>query len=170
MLPSKKYFSHPSLVIFIFCNSTHKIETGIANRWGTTNSKPPGPIVMMEPIRTTLFCNAHHWTAFHLPPQTNKYLAKTIFLNRHILTFLHLILMCRVGHILSTGGEALTHCKAQEKPYYNGKHRHTSHGNGLTPISSCRILTLLNNRCKFVPFDLGDIFIDVKKVFFFIYY
>jgi hypothetical protein len=26
---------------------------------------------------------------------------------------------------------------------------------------------LLNNRCKFVPFDLGDIFIDVKKVFFF---
>ncbi len=25
---------------------------------------------------------------------------------------------------------------------------------------------LLNNRCKFVPFDLGDIFIDVKKGFF----
>jgi hypothetical protein len=25
---------------------------------------------------------------------------------------------------------------------------------------------LLNNRCKFVPLDLGDIFIDVKKGFF----
>jgi hypothetical protein len=25
---------------------THKTETGAANRWGTTDSKPPGPIIM----------------------------------------------------------------------------------------------------------------------------
>jgi hypothetical protein len=31
----------------LFCNPSHKSETGIANRWGTSNSEPPGPIIMM---------------------------------------------------------------------------------------------------------------------------
>jgi hypothetical protein len=31
----------------LFCNPTHKNEPGTANRLGTTNSKPPGPIIMM---------------------------------------------------------------------------------------------------------------------------
>jgi hypothetical protein len=71
------------------------------------------------------------------------------------------------GHILSTGGDALTHCKAQEKPYYNRKHTHTHHM-GMTSHLEVAVgfWPLLNNRCKFVPFDLGDIFIDVKKGFF----
>ncbi len=43
----QKYFSHPSLVIHFFCNPAKKTETGIANRWGTTNSKPARPIIMM---------------------------------------------------------------------------------------------------------------------------
>ncbi len=31
----------------MFYNSTLKIETGTANRLGSTNSEPPGPIIMM---------------------------------------------------------------------------------------------------------------------------
>jgi hypothetical protein len=39
----QKSFSHPSLVIYFFA--------GTAN-WGTTNSKPPGPIIMMTQSET----------------------------------------------------------------------------------------------------------------------
>jgi hypothetical protein len=35
---SKFSYSH-------FCNLSHKTETGTTNRWGTTSSKPPGPII-----------------------------------------------------------------------------------------------------------------------------
>jgi hypothetical protein len=31
----------------LFCNPTHKNEPGTAKRLRTTNSKPPGPIIMM---------------------------------------------------------------------------------------------------------------------------
>jgi hypothetical protein len=40
----QKYFLHSSSVLFFFFIPTHKIKTGTANRWETTNSKPPGPI------------------------------------------------------------------------------------------------------------------------------
>ncbi len=44
---------------------------------------------------------------------------------------------------------------------------HTHHmGMASHPEVAVGFWALLNNRCKFVPFDLGDIFIDVKKVFF----
>jgi hypothetical protein len=43
----QNYFSHPSLVIHFFGTPTYKTETGTANRCGITNSKPPGPIIMM---------------------------------------------------------------------------------------------------------------------------
>jgi hypothetical protein len=43
----QKYFSHPSLVIYLFSNPNNKSETGTANRWETTNSKPTGQIVMI---------------------------------------------------------------------------------------------------------------------------
>jgi hypothetical protein len=47
-----KCFSHPSLGIgsLLFGNPTNKTETGTANKQvslGSTNSKPPGPIIMM---------------------------------------------------------------------------------------------------------------------------
>jgi hypothetical protein len=46
------YFPHPIWGIILFCNPTHKTETRTANRWGTTNSKPPGPIIMMGQSKT----------------------------------------------------------------------------------------------------------------------
>jgi len=46
--PAKNIFHIQVLVMYSFATPTHKTETGIANRWGmTTNSKPPGPIIMM---------------------------------------------------------------------------------------------------------------------------
>jgi hypothetical protein len=48
----QKYFSHPSLVIHLFFNLTHKTKTGTANRWETTNSKPLGPIIMIGQSET----------------------------------------------------------------------------------------------------------------------
>jgi hypothetical protein len=49
----QKYFSHPSLVIYSFATSGIQTETGTANMWGITNSKPLGPIITMGPIRNT---------------------------------------------------------------------------------------------------------------------
>jgi hypothetical protein len=72
----QEYFSHPSLVVY-FCNATDKIETGTTNKWGTTNSKPPGPIIMMGQSETlsssqvkfiTLFsAGAQRCCAFYQP-------------------------------------------------------------------------------------------------------
>jgi hypothetical protein len=46
-----KYFSHPSLVIYFFANHlTHK--TGTANKWHTTNSKPPTSIITIGQSET----------------------------------------------------------------------------------------------------------------------
>ncbi len=44
----QKYFSHPSLVIYIFATPPIKLKLGqqISNG-GTTDSKPHGPIIMM---------------------------------------------------------------------------------------------------------------------------
>jgi hypothetical protein len=48
----RKYISHPSLVMYSFATPTHKTETGTAYKWGTTNNKPPGPIIMMGQSET----------------------------------------------------------------------------------------------------------------------
>jgi hypothetical protein len=37
-----------TLVIYIVGYPIQTTETGTANRWGTTNSKPPGPIIMHQ--------------------------------------------------------------------------------------------------------------------------
>jgi hypothetical protein len=54
MWTCKKYFSHPSLVFFFFPTLPMKLklEFGTANRWETTNSKPPGPIIMIGQLET----------------------------------------------------------------------------------------------------------------------
>jgi hypothetical protein len=44
------FYSHPSLVMYSFATPT--TETRTANRRGTTNSKPPGPIMMMGQSET----------------------------------------------------------------------------------------------------------------------
>jgi hypothetical protein len=46
---SKEIFFTSKFHYLLFSNPTHKTETGTANRRGTTNSKPLGPIIMMCP-------------------------------------------------------------------------------------------------------------------------
>jgi hypothetical protein len=48
-----KYFSHPSLIIYFFCNPAHQTETRTADRLELgTNSKPPGPFIMIGQSKT----------------------------------------------------------------------------------------------------------------------
>jgi hypothetical protein len=63
MWPCKKIFFTSKFIyvcmyvcMLLFCHPTHKTEAGIANRCETTNSKPPGPIIMMGESET-------HWVA-----------------------------------------------------------------------------------------------------------
>jgi hypothetical protein len=35
---------------FLFGNPTNKTETGTAYTWGTTNSKPPGPNIVIDQL------------------------------------------------------------------------------------------------------------------------
>jgi hypothetical protein len=52
----RKYFSHLSLVMYSFA-TPHQKKLKLGQQQiggGTTNSKPPGPIIMMGPIRNTL--------------------------------------------------------------------------------------------------------------------
>ncbi len=44
----QKYFGHPSVY-----NPTHKTETGIANRWETTNNNPLRPIKLYNQSEET---------------------------------------------------------------------------------------------------------------------
>jgi hypothetical protein len=46
----QKYLSHPRFSYLLYFNSTNKTET--ASTWETTNSKPPGPIVMIGQSET----------------------------------------------------------------------------------------------------------------------
>jgi len=48
----QKYFSHPSLVMYSFTTPPIKLKLGQQSRWGTTNGKPPGPIIMMGQSET----------------------------------------------------------------------------------------------------------------------
>jgi hypothetical protein len=52
MLPCKHIF-HIQVYYLLFSNPAHKTDTGTANRWGTTNSKPHGPIIMMGQSKNT---------------------------------------------------------------------------------------------------------------------
>jgi hypothetical protein len=74
-------------------NLTHKMETRTAHRWGTTNSKPPGPIIMMGQLETptssqiifSIFFSggAQHCWAFYQAPQIVQLgKAKTIFVTQ----------------------------------------------------------------------------------------
>jgi hypothetical protein len=45
--PTKIFFTSKFSYLLSFFNPTHKTESGIANRCEITNSKPPGPIIMM---------------------------------------------------------------------------------------------------------------------------
>ncbi len=65
--PCKKYFSHHKFSYLLFSNPTHKTKT--ANRWETSNSKPPRPIKLcsQQPPAGVKVCYA-----FSKPPQLFK--------------------------------------------------------------------------------------------------
>jgi hypothetical protein len=103
----QKCFSHPSLVIYSFATPPITLKLGQQiGGGGTTNSKPPGPIIMMGQSETLtssqiLFITLFSVAASKLPATaicaimlTQNYFPEP---NRHILTFLHPILQCRIA-------------------------------------------------------------------------
>jgi hypothetical protein len=60
MWPCKNKFSHPSLVIYNLATPPIKLKLGPANRRATTNSKPPGPIIMMTQSETLSSSQSDH--------------------------------------------------------------------------------------------------------------
>ncbi len=105
-----KIFFTSKFCYVLFCNPTHKTQTGTANGWGTTNSKPPGPIIYAAPMRNTelqldhiyytTFLGAKH-CALHQPRATCTIMLRQNHFpepNRHVLDFLHLISLCRVTY------------------------------------------------------------------------
>jgi hypothetical protein len=111
-----KCFSHPSLVIYFFATPPIKPKQ---NKWGTTNSKPHGPILMMAQSETlissqiifiTLFSTcAQLCCAFYQPLQTVQLCwAKTVFLTQTAIFLDFSSSNCALqDHILSTSGDAL---------------------------------------------------------------
>jgi hypothetical protein len=104
MWPLQKYFSHPSLVIYFFCNPTPKTETGNGDMWE--------PLIAHHLEQSLCLANQKHgagvrsYLLHSSLAQSHSFAehicrSKTIFpeLNRHVLTFLHLI--------RSTSGDAL---------------------------------------------------------------
>jgi len=83
-----KYIFTCKFSYLLFCNPTHKTETGTANRWETTNNKPPGPIIMMgqsETLISSQIITLLLFSAGGLVPATTKciiMLSQTIFLTQ----------------------------------------------------------------------------------------
>jgi len=96
----QKYFSHPSkcsnLLVF---NPSYKTKTKTSNRLETTNSKPPGPIIMIcqsetESINQTIFIRLFFWQLVGTkPPQhmVQKCSVKTILLSQTNMFWLFFI-------------------------------------------------------------------------------
>jgi hypothetical protein len=95
--PAKKYFSHPSLVIYFFFNPTYKSESGTPIGWGNyllPNSKPPGPITMMSQSETLTVVRSyllHSFLQVHnlVDPFTLSQLcwAKIVFLSQNCCNY-----------------------------------------------------------------------------------
>jgi hypothetical protein len=62
----QEYFSYQSLVIYLFSNPAHKTKTGIASRWQTSNSKPPGQIIKIGQNREGAAINPAYLTRFKI--------------------------------------------------------------------------------------------------------
>jgi hypothetical protein len=83
---AKKYFAHPSLVIYFSPTPPINLKTGTASRWETTNSNPPGPIKLSSQSTTVVRpCSAF----YQCKHPVDKYRAKTNLLSQmgHLLTF-----------------------------------------------------------------------------------
>jgi hypothetical protein len=77
---------------FFSGNPTNKTETGTAYKWGTTNSKPPGQIIIIDQLKvlslsqvqfiTLVFGGAQLCCAFYQPRQAARiWCGKTNFLS-----------------------------------------------------------------------------------------
>jgi hypothetical protein len=93
-----------------FWNPTHKTEAGTLHMSGTTNSKPPGRIIMMGQSETlsrshvifiTLFSAGAHRCHLLATANCAIMLSQNRFAepNRHVLTFLHPILLCTITYL-----------------------------------------------------------------------
>ncbi len=112
----RKYFSHLSLVMYSFATPTKKkLKLGQEQigGGGTTNSKPPGRIIMMGPIRNTLSSSqiifitlfsagAQLCCALYQPRQPVKCMLvrQNQFpqSNRHMLDVVHPMLLWRITY------------------------------------------------------------------------
>jgi hypothetical protein len=115
--PAKIFFTS-EFSYLLFYIPTHKLEIGTANRLGSTNSEPPGPIVMMGQLETlsssqiillhpALFCRCT--TLLRLLPATADsqiMLSRNHFpkLNRHFFSSSNFTVQ---DHILRITGDAL---------------------------------------------------------------
>ncbi len=88
----KIYFTS-KLSYVLFCSPTHKTKTRTSKRWGTTNSKPPRPIIMMGQSETVsssqilfitlFFAGTQRCCAIYQPQQHAQLCgAKSISLNQ----------------------------------------------------------------------------------------
>jgi hypothetical protein len=88
-----------SIVLTIAIHA-HKTKTETTNRWGTTNSKPPGPIITMGQSETLNSSQIIFITLFSAGANCAIILSQNHFPepNSHVLTFLHPILWYRITY------------------------------------------------------------------------
>jgi hypothetical protein len=105
-----------------YCNVTYKTETGIANKWQLLianhldqslclANKQQGAANRSYLLHSSL-AGAQLCCAFHQPQQTEQRSRSKIYFpepNKHILTFLHLIVMCRVTYPAPYGDALATY-------------------------------------------------------------
>jgi len=109
-----KIIFHIQVLVIYFFWQPHPLNWigSSKNRLGITNSKPPGPIIMMGRSETLSWCEIIIFVTLFFCRCTTQAVqwcsANAHFpeLNWHILTFLHLIFTVQV-HILSTTEDAL---------------------------------------------------------------
>jgi hypothetical protein len=130
----QNYFSHPSLVIYFFSAPPVKLKQG---------QQLNGRLLIANHLDQLLlwWANEKHWAAVRsyllhsflqvhrvAAPFTLARVAKCAIKgwqnqlpepNRHILTFLYSIFLCRIDHILSTAGDALRHIHTCHIPTKN---------------------------------------------------
>jgi hypothetical protein len=91
----KMFFTASKFSYVLFCNPTHRTETGTAHRWGTTNSKPPGAIIMMgqsETLSTNdIIFKCQNLLSPNFPPQ--------FFCERNWRIFWNTGVACDLGHL-----------------------------------------------------------------------
>jgi hypothetical protein len=97
----------------LFCNPTYRNEIGTANRWGTTKSKPPRPIIMISQSETLsssqiIFNKLFPKPAFYYPRQSVTLCwAKIIFLSQTGIFWLFSSNFHMLGQILRTTEDSL---------------------------------------------------------------